>query len=352
MRGLLHAFTRRWAPPTQSMPTADAERFVRGLYRGLLHREADAGALSYWAGLLAAGRSPNALLDAILGCEEYRQRQGAPLYVPPGHFYSPICDPAEAAAHLAAVTATVPEALPGLVIDRESMVRTWHALLPFLRDAPFPDTQTEGFRYWYDNSAYGWGDASILHAMLRLHRPQRLIEIGSGWSSACTVDTVERYLSGDCALTFIDPYPKLLHELLGESAARLRILEARIQDVPLETFDELAAGDVLFLDTTHVLRTGSDVCRELFEILPRLCPGVLVHFHDMFWPFEYQHAWVVEENRSWNELQAVRAFLIGNMDWEVVWFSDYMARLERPLLEATCPRVLRNSGGALWLRRR
>jgi hypothetical protein len=67
--------------------------------------------------------------------------------------------------------------------------------------------------------------------------------------------------------------------------------------------------NVLFIDSTHVLRTGSDVCFELFEILPRLSPGVLVHIHDMFWPFEYPRSWVVEENRSWNELYAVRAFL-------------------------------------------
>jgi Methyltransferase domain len=153
-------------------------------------------------------------------------------------------------------------------------------------------------------------------------------------------------------LTFIEPYPKLLHELLGETTAQVRILEARVQDVPLEIFDDLAAGDVLFIDSTHILRTGSDVCHELFEILPRLAPGVLVHIHDMFWPFEYPRTWVVEENRSWNELQAVRAFLTGNADWEVIWFSDYMTQLERPLLETTCPRVLRNSGGALWLRRR
>jgi predicted O-methyltransferase YrrM len=340
---------RKLAP---RLPRAEAERFVQSLYRGLLHRDADAEGLSHWAGQLMAGIPASLVLEAILGSEEYHSLQGAPLFVPPGHFYSPICDLTEAAAHLASVRATAPQTLPGLAINRAAMVRTWHTLLPFLQDAPFSDTRTEGFRYWYDNPSYAWGDGSILHAMLRLHRPRRLIEIGSGWSSACTLDTVERYLAGDCALTFIDPYPQLVRELLGDVAAHARILECRVQDVPLETFDALAVGDVLFIDSTHVLRTGSDVCRELFEILPRLAPGVLVHIHDMFWPFEYSHDWVVGENRSWNELQAVRAFLIGNADWEVVWFNDYMAQLERPLLEATYPRMLRNSGGALWLRRR
>ncbi len=103
--------------------------------------------------------------------------------------------------------------------------------------------------------------------------------------------------------------------------------------------------------STHVLRTGSDVCYELFEMLPRLAPGVLVHFHDMFWPFECSRIWVVEENRSWNELYAVRAFLTDNAHWRVVMFNDYMARLERDLVENTYPTFYRNSGGALWIQK-
>jgi len=94
------------------------------------------------------------------------------------------------------------------------------------------------------------------------------------------------------------------------------------------------------------------VCFELFEILPRLSSGVLVHFHDMFWPFEYPRTWVVDENRSWNELYGVRALLTDNDAWRVLLFNDYLARLERPMIESTYPQFLRNSGGALWLMRR
>jgi len=114
-------------------------------------------------------------------------------------------------------------------------------------------------------------------------------------------------------------------------------------------YDELEAGDILFIDSTHVLRTGSDVVFELFEILPRLAKGVIVHFHDMFWPFEYPRSWAVEENRSWNELYAVRAFLINNDAWRVLFFNDYMRLFERDLIQRTYPNFLKNSGGALWL---
>jgi Methyltransferase domain len=169
---------------------------------------------------------------------------------------------------------------------------------------------------------------------------------------ACAVDTVEQYLHNDCELTFIDPHPELLLELIGDAATRVRVVRAPVQQVPLETFDALQAGDILFIDSTHVMRTGSDVCFELFEVLPRLSQGVLVHFHDMFWPFEYPRAWAVDENRSWNELYAVRAFLTNNDTWRIVLFNDYLTRLERPMIEVTYPQFLRNSGGALWLMRR
>jgi len=143
----------------------------------------------------------------------------------------------------------------------------------------------------------------------------------------------------------------LLHELIGKAASTVEILERKLQDVPLETFDRLQEGDVLFIDSTHVLRTGSDVCMVLLEILPRLARGVLVHLHDMFWPFEYPRAWAVEENRSWNELYAVRAFLTNNQAWRTVIFNDYLAKVERPMIESTFPLFLNNPGGALWLQR-
>src|SRR5262249_36932105 len=148
--------------------------------------------------------------------------------------------------------------------------------------------------------------------------------------SACTIDTVERFLSHECELTFIEPYPALLRTLFGGIVPRAEVIEKPVQEVPLSVFESLQANDILFIDSTHVMSTGSDVCFELLEILPRLAPGVLVHFHDMFWPFEYPRPWAVDENRSWNELYAVRAFLIGNRTWHVVLFNDYMAKLERP----------------------
>lgn len=275
------------------------------------------------------------------------------LFVPPGHYYSPVVDPTEAEKLLLSIARLpVPTEVAGIRIDRKEMIETWWKLLPFFTTADFPDTQSTSFRYFFDNPFYAWGDGSVLSAMLRYLRPRRLIEIGSGHTSACTVDTVEHYLDGGCEVTCIEPFTDRLRELLGDDLAKVRIVEKPVQDMKPSFFDQLEAGDILFIDSTHVMKTGSDVCFELFEILPRLAKGVIVHFHDMFWPFEYPREWAVVENRSWNELYGVRAFLTHNDAWEVVFFNDFFAKLEPDLIRETFPDFLKNTGGALWLRRK
>lgn len=330
----------------------EAEQFVSALYLGVLRRPPDTTAREHFVEQLLNGRSPASVADAFVGCDEFKAQSAIKMFVPAGHFYSPIVDPAKANRHLVRMEDRgLPELLPGISVDRPEMAKVWHSLLPYLTSAPFPEVKGPDHRYAFTNPNYSWGDGSVLHAMLRLHRPKRLTEIGSGWSSACALDTVETYLGGDCEMTFIEPFPRLLRELVGENEGRIRLIDSPVQEVPAETFEALEAGDFLFIDSTHVLSTGSDVCFELFEILTRLRPGVLVHIHDMFWPFEYPRAWAVDQNRSWNEVYAVRAYLTNNSAWGIVFFNDYFAKFERPLIESTYKPFLRNPGGALWLQR-
>ncbi len=332
----------------------EAGRFVRGLYRGVLRREPDADGFAHYVRCVLDGCAPSSILDEFLASDEFHiAPSGVRLFVPPGHFYSPIVDPAQLTLYGDTLfQEPAPDTLHDIAIDRAAMVRTWHALLPFLLTAPFAQARIAPFRYVSDNPHFGLGDGRILHAMLRHIRPARLIEIGSGWSSACTLDTVEHYLDGACELTFIEPHPRLLRDLLGEAAARVCIIERQVQHVPLDVFTSLQANDILFIDSTHVLRTGSDVCFELFEILPRLAQGVIVHIHDMFWPFEYPRDWVIDENRSWNEVYAVRAFLANNAEWNILMFNDWMIRFEHALIERTFPSFLQGAGCGLWLQRR
>jgi len=331
----------------------DAEQFIIALYRGVLDREPDQSGFKHYVNALFSGTTHTAIAKQFIASEEYVKKQSSKLFRPPGHFYSPIVNPLEADRHLAALESNpTPESVPGLMIDRDEMIRVWRGLLPFITTAPFQESKRSPFRYAFENPNYAWGDGSVLYAMILHHRPKRIIEIGSGWSSACMLDTVERYLDSDCELTFVEPDPaRLLLKLIGEAASRVRIFDKPVQEVPLSIFDTLQASDILFIESTHVMRTGSDVCFELFEILPRLSCGVFVHFHDMFWPFEYPRVWAVEENRSWNELYAVRAFLSYNSTWRIILFNSYLAKLEQAMIEATYPTFLGQSGSALWLQR-
>jgi hypothetical protein len=175
--------------------------------------------------------------------------------------------------------------------------------------------------------------------------------MGSGFSSASMLDTNDRFFGGSIDFTFIDPDTTVLDGLLrSDDRARVRIMRSPMQDVPLATFDVLEPNDILFVDSTHVSKTGSDVNRIVFELLPRLRSGVYVHFHDVFYPFEYPKEWIYE-GRAWNEDYMLRAFLEFNNAYAVVLFGTYLARFHRDVLARTMPMVLENPGGALWLRR-
>ncbi|MGE0333607.1 MAG: class I SAM-dependent methyltransferase, partial [Ramlibacter sp.] len=223
---------------------------------------------------------------------------------------------------------------------------------PSLKDIPFPVHKTPGFRYYFDNPAFGYADGSILHAMLREYRPKRLIEVGSGYSSACSIDTIDRYLKGQVDVTFVEPYPALLLELIGEDRARqCTIHPTKVQNTDVSLYASLEAGDFLFIDSTHVMKTGSDVCYELFNILPALKAGVYVHLHDVFWPFEYPESWVMGDNRSWNEIYGLQAFLMYNDAFRIEFFNDYFVRNHADVVHRDYPAMFGNSGGSIWLKK-
>lgn len=295
-----------------------------------------------------------ALVARCDGVEAERDALAAELerwktWFPPGHFYSPIPNLEEVRAREAEIFAKPSPSLPGVDMNDAQQLRLLEKLTPFYPELPFPAEQSAETRFWYENWAYSYGDAIFLYAMLRHVRPRRVIEVGSGFSSAVMLDTRERF-GLDFALTCIEPDPSTLHALL-RPRDEVEILAMPVQQVPLGRFDELDAGDILFVDSTHVSKTGSDVNRIVLEILPRLRPGVLVHFHDVFYPFEYPKEWVYE-GRAWNEDYLLRAFLTFNDAWEIVLCNTYLFLFHRETLDRDMPLFRKNPGGGLWLRRR
>ena len=187
--------------------------------------------------------------------------------------------------------------------------------------------------------------------MIRELKPRRILEIGSGHTSALILDTNERYFGGSIDCTFVEPYPELLISLLRPNEDHEpRLISRKLQDVNLTLFDTLEAGDILFVDSSHVLKAGSD-CQFLFsDILPRLNPGTLIHFHDVFDRFEYPPEWL-REGRGWNEQYALRAFLQFNGEFRIKLFTAYLIARHREWFEKHMPNCLRNAGGQIWIER-
>lgn len=211
------------------------------------------------------------------------------------------------------------------------------------------DKNVEKLRYYFENGFFENSDAIVLYGMLRKFKPKRLIEIGSGFSSAVTLDTNELYFDNSIECTFIEPYPERLKSLLRNND-NVKIIEKKLQDVDLSVFEELENGDILFVDSTHVSKCGSDVNMIMFNILPRLKNGVIIHFHDVFFPFEYPKEWIYT-GRFWNEDYLLRAFLQYNSSFKVMYFNSYMNTRYADLIKESMPLCLKNSGGSLWIRK-
>jgi predicted O-methyltransferase YrrM len=293
----------------------------------------------------ALGAEKEELLDELEGL---RRTQG---FVPPGHFYSPIPSLEQVLAAEQRIFADPPRRLEGIPMDEEGQLRLLRELRAFHDDQPFGAEKREGLRYYFDNPAYSWSDAILLHGMMRFLKPRRIIEVGSGFSSCMMLDTNDRFFDGGIDITFVEPFPELLNSLIRPSdREHTAIVDSPLQEVGLEVFDALEADDILFIDSTHVSRIDSDVNRILFDILPRLKPGVYVHFHDILWPFEYPREWVME-GRAWNEAYALRAFLQFNPAFRVVLMNTFMQRFHREFFERHLPLCLKNTGGSLWLRK-
>lgn len=211
-------------------------------------------------------------------------------------------------------------------------------------------TDSNKLRYRYNNESLSHADAIGLHCMLRILRPKRVIEVGSGYTSAVMLDTNEFYMNNQIKLKFIEPYPDLLKSLI-KPQDEIELLPEKLQDVSLKVFEELEEGDVLFIDSTHVSKIGSDVNYLFFDILPRLAKGVCIHLHDIFYPFEYPKEWIYS-GRIWNELYLLRAFLQNNNNYKIIFFQNMMEKKYKDLFMESWPLHAPFHGGSFWMQKK
>lgn len=211
-------------------------------------------------------------------------------------------------------------------------------------------SEADTLRHYYNNQSLSAGDAVGLHCMLRILKPKKLIEVGSGYTSAVTLDTNEYYFDNKIKLSFIEPYPSLLNSLL-KSTDNIELNVCGLQDMPVKYFETLEDGDILFIDSTHVSKVNSDVNYLFFEILPRLKKGVYIHLHDIFYPFEYPKEWILEKGMVWNELYLLRAFLQNNKNYSIQYFQNMIDNKYNDIIMGKWPLKIKQQGGSIWLRK-
>jgi len=268
------------------------------------------------------------------------------------HFYSPIPD----TRSLGAEFWNHPPAPVGFdlrVDESVQLLDVFRRYQPEYDALPLEKT-ADPMQYFVNNGEFESVDAEVLYCMIRHFKPRRFFEVGSGNSTLLEAQAVRKNREADgadCELVAFEPYPSAFLEAGVPGVTQ--VVQSRIQDVPLARFDALEDGDVLFIDSSHVMKTGSDVWTEYLQILPRLKPGVIVHVHDIFLPLDYPREWVMQSFRAWNEQYVLQAFLTFNDRFEVLWPAhaihlQYPERLESAFRSYT--RSTRRPG-SIWMRK-
>jgi predicted O-methyltransferase YrrM len=266
---------------------------------------------------------------------------------PNGHFYSPVFLLEDVKKREFEIWKNIKnESIQGVKLYVDEQKDLVSKFSQFYDELPFKSKSQN--RYQLENGYYSFTDGIILYSMMRFFQPKRIIEVGSGFSSMVMLDVNEIFFKNQIDLTFIEPYPDRLYSLMRESDKDLiTLIESDVQKIPITTFEKLEKGDFLFIDSTHVSKTGSDVNYILFEILPFLKKGVLIHFHDIFHPFEYPKEWVFN-GVNWNECYMLKAFLMYNEMFKIKYFSHYLQSFHKSSFNKM-PLCFNNSGSSLWI---
>ena len=312
--------------------TQGARRWVR--------RDAPAETSGEGLGTWTSRRIDEAI-EALRGVPfEEIQRRG--WHFQPNHFYWPLNDVAFLRENLGLWhDRGLPQGVAWDLDGQLELASRVHAYLPELEDVP--DLPAEGrARFVWQNNAFSGADAVVYYGLVRDLQPRRVVEVGSGWSSLLLARAVQRN-ERRCEVTIVEPFP---NEWLFEALPpEWEVHRAIIQHADLAIFERLGPGDVCFYDGSHCVRTGADVNWFLFEVLPRLAPGVLVHLHDIFFPDDYHDEWIFNEGLSWNEQYVLQAFLMHN-DAYRIRIANHMLWKERA---HELSELYNMDGGSIWL---
>ena len=277
-------------------------------------------------------------------------------FAKPGHFYSPLPDFNEIKKKSNKIFDGSVKVIPSIKLNEAFQLKLLKSFACYYSEISFMEKEVQNTRYYFDNSYFSYGDGVILYSFLRHFQPRKIIEIGSGFSTALMLDVNDIFFHKRIEVTLIEPHPNRLNRLLtSEDKNRCRVIYKQVQEVPVDIFQELSKNDILFIDSSHVAKTASDVVHIISNILPLLAKGVIIHFHDIIWPFEYPKIWF-ELGIAWNETYFIRAFLQYNEAFQILYFNSFMEKHNAHVLRKKMPLVLKSpsnvltpSNTSLWL---
>ena len=206
--------------------------------------------------------------------------------------------------------------LPGLFVDLEEQVSNLKAICKnyqgeYAGNNTFRKAVEQNF-----GPGYGYIEAQALHAFVRHYKPKRILEVGSGVSTYCMQEALsvnQKEMGVKAKLTSVEPHPSQKLQQMSN----IELVQQKVQTVPPEVFCDLESQDLLFIDSSHTVKVGGDVNYLILEILPRLKKGVIIHFHDIFFPYDYQRE-VLKTLFHWPETSLLRAFLCFNPHVKII----------------------------------
>lgn len=285
-----------------------------------------------------------AFRDAATSSRFFHILEQAGFHLLPTHFYSPL-----------PIVHQIPpetwtwswEGTPGLKFDLEQQLDFLQGLVPWVQDLLSSAKDPPLSNPPLFNGKFDSVDAAVYYALLRQLRPKTVVECGAGYSSLFAARAITENNHG--TLILIDPFPP--NFLLEVKKPFLHLVPKPIQEIDFGVFTDLQPGDVLFYDGSHVSKTGSDVNHFVLKVLPRIKPGVWIHFHDIFLPYEYPRSWLEQYRLFWNEQYLVLAFLLFNPCFEVVAAHHALTQDRPEEVAALFPTLRPLYGCSLWLKK-
>lgn len=268
------------------------------------------------------------------------------------HYYQPLINPKK---HLIK-SLRDDRHLPGIdfnVTEQLQILSTFH-YNEELSKIPI-EAKLNKHSYFYNNFSFMSGDAEYLYNMIRYYKPKRIIEIGSGYSTLMSVEAIRQNKKEEnnyeCVFTCIEPYEVDWLEVIPE----VKMVRNKVENINLDFFNSLQDNDILFIDSSHIIRPQGDVLYEYLQILPSLNSGVIIHVHDIFTPKDYLNEWIFKYSFLWNEQYLLEAFLTLNKNFKIIGALNYLLHHHTEQLTSVCPVLAKQLPnrelGSFWMRK-